>query len=353
MDSEKKLKEKIDQEVKRQEEELSHQSATTEEPPTSAGENKEEISKKIEYSASLEVQQQNRPLAALQKHFHDQRLLIDDDDELYHLKDTLVRIHDKYYNVLKKDGELKADIKLIMPAMKQNVLDNCRFVFSGLIPLGTDIQRADIVIWTNTFGAISTSDIDEKTTHVITKTPGTYKARLAKSFNPKIKILHPDWVFECLTSWKHVDEKPYELIVEQPVSETELEEFKKKLAKRQLLATANENLSPANGTNSAELELFSGGMSWLDDDEGDILDSDEEEEEDAEEEDEEQEDGEGQNNKEENMTNGKNTRGPTKRLHSDYNEEAIEAKKVRPSKEEEEEESDSDLEDELMNMLDS
>ncbi|CAI5224469.1 ANM_HP_G0065050.mRNA.1.CDS.1 [Saccharomyces cerevisiae] len=127
MDNEKKLQEKIDKEVKRQEEKLNHQLATAEEPP--ANESKEELTKKLEYSASLEVQQQNRPLAKLQKHLHDQKLLVDDDDELYYLMGTLSNIHKTYYDMLSQQNEPEPNLMEIIPSLKQKVFQNCYFVF--------------------------------------------------------------------------------------------------------------------------------------------------------------------------------------------------------------------------------
>ncbi|GAV55962.1 hypothetical protein ZYGR_0AZ01340 [Zygosaccharomyces rouxii] len=290
MDTEKKLQEKIDEEVKRQEEKLSHQMTTNDEQVQ--GESKEQLTKKLEYSASLEVQQQNRPLATLQKHMHNQRLLVDDDDELYYLKDTLAKIHHRYYKLLEEGDEKGADIQLLVPTMKGQVFQNCHFVFSGLIPLGTNIRRADIVLWTGMFGAITSSEIDENTTHVITKTPGTYKARIAKGFNENIKVVHPDWVFECLVTWTHVDEKPYELIIQDPATEEEIDDFKRKIEQRRLFEEQRreqfESEALMKTAQDSTLNLFAGGTSWLNDDddydelsEDDEDDNDEDEDEDV------------------------------------------------------------------------
>lgn len=279
LDTEKKLQEKIDEEVKRQEEKLSPQISAAEE--AGQGKSKEQLTKKLEYSASLEVQQQNRPLAALQRHMHNQRLLVDDDDELYYLKDTLAKIHDEYYRLLDSGDSKRADIQQLVPILKNKVFGDCHFVFSGLIPLGTNIRRADIVLWTGMFGASTSADIDENTTHVITKTPGTYKARIAKAFNDNIKVVHPDWVFECLVTWKHADEKPYELIIEEPATKEEIEDFKRKMEERrlmeqrqreQIVSDALEKSSQGNA-----LDLFASGISWLSDEEDVISDDDEEE----------------------------------------------------------------------------
>ncbi|KAK5781920.1 protein serine/threonine phosphatase PWA37_000683 [Arxiozyma heterogenica] len=361
MDTEKLLEREINAEVKRQEAELNKNVATKEDHSQQVlNQAKEEWTKRLQFSASVEIQQKNRPLATLQSHLHDQRLLIDDDDELYYLKDTLAMLHEKYYSILAENPE-KADIKKIMPQLKSKVFENCKFVFSGLIPLNTDIQKADIVIWTNIFGAQTTADIDEYTTHVITKTPGTYKARLAAAFNPDIKIVHPDWVFECLITWKKVDEKPYKLIVEQPVSDSELQEYKDKLKREEERREEEEELalkkrseldSKRNNTDMA-VNLFGSGTSWLDEDDEDIpVDDDDENEDD--------------NSDEANTTvlddvdsSQKDNKRPLLLLDELYKTDDALLKKskfeaVKSDKNKNKEnDSDSDLDEELLNMLDS
>ena len=347
MDNEKKLQEKIDKEVKRQEEKLNHQLATAEEPP--ANESKEELTKKLEYSASLEVQQQNRPLAKLQKHLHDQKLLVDDDDELYYLKGTLSNIHKTYYDMLLQQNELEPNLMEIIPSLKQKVFQNCYFVFSGLIPLGTDIQRSDIVIWTSTFGATSTSDIDYLTTHLITKNPSTYKARLAKKFNPQIKVVHPDWIFECLVNWKKVDEKPYALIVDSPISDEELQNFQTQLQKRQEYLEESQEQQHML-TSQENLNLFAAGTSWLNnDDDEDIPDTASDDDEDDDHNDE---------SDDENNSEGIDRKRSIEDNHDDTSQKKT---KAGPSQDgpvqhkgegDDNEDSDSQLEEELMGMLD-
>ncbi|SMN22033.1 similar to Saccharomyces cerevisiae YMR277W FCP1 Carboxy-terminal domain (CTD) phosphatase [Maudiozyma saulgeensis] len=345
IDTEKILKEKIDEEVKRQEEELSHQEGPRNEEKQST-ETKEEWTKKLEYSASLEVQQKNRPLATLQEHLQNQKLLIDDDDELFHLKDTLVRIHSTFYDKLEEspNNDAMVDIKYILPDMEKKVFDGCHFVFSGLIPLNTDVQKADIVIWTNKFGGTTEIDIDENTTHVVTKTPGTYKARLAKSYNPKIEVVHPDWIFESLSSWKRVDEAPYRLIVDQPVSPEDVEQFKEKLERlrreREVQHTAKdeeeydefaEDSKPPNPA-----DLFANGDSWLNDEDEEIP-SDEDDDDENE-------------NKSETTSE---IRGNKRAVPEDGDDAAATKKPHVVDAEDEVSDSDSDMDEELLNMLDS
>ncbi|SCV01912.1 LANO_0F14136g1_1 [Lachancea nothofagi CBS 11611] len=264
MDTEKKLQEKIDQEVKKQEEKFNK---ITEEHQPERPISKEDLAKKLEHNASLEVQQQNRPLAELQKHMHNQKLLIDDDDELPHLSDILLKVHTAYYEKLAA-GDEAPDIKTLMPAMKAKVLKGCYFVFSGLIPLGTNVRQADIALWTSMFGAVTSGDVNEHTTHIVTKTPGTFKARLAKAYNPNIKVVHPDWIFECLVKWERVNEQAYELITEQEVTQEELEEFKGKLEQKRLAEKAiSEREKQAT---SDEVTLLAGNDIWLDNDDDEM-----------------------------------------------------------------------------------
>lgn len=366
MNTEKNLQEEIDEEVKRKEATLNKAISIEETVPPQIvdAQSKEEWTKKLEFSASVEVQQKNRPLAKLQKTLNNKRLLIDDDDELFYLKDTIANIHHKYYNILSENPE-DADITKIIPNLKRKVLYNCNFVFSGLIPLNTDIQRADIVIWTNNFGATTYNDIDDSTTHLITKTPTTYKARLAKAFNPDIKIVHPDWIFECLITWSKVDEKPYTLIVDQPIDETELNEYKEKLKKKELEAEEKQLQREEIISNSLaqvnSLELFGQGTSWLDDEDGEEIPVDEEEDEDEAEDD---SDNKSDDYDEADTTvlnalddndadSNSDSIGQGKRI-LDLESVNIEnlSKKPHLSETNKEPESDSDLEDELLNMLD-
>lgn len=361
LDTEKKLKDEIDQEVKRRERKLNQIKQPDEPHSTEA---KEEWAKKLEYSASVEVQQKNRPLAELQKHLHhNQTLLVDNDNELYYLKDTLTNIHTEFFRIFDANDENhKPDIQEILPRMEGTVFRGCHFVFSGLIPLNTDIRTADIVIWTNKFGAETSSDIDDTTTHVITRTPGTFKARLAKAFNPEIKIVHPDWIFECLTTWKRVDESLYTLIVDQPVSESELLEFKEKLARqKEEQAKAKLMLDQINGSEEVlssdanPTSLFADGASWLNDDEYDEIPFDDDDDDDDDDADNDKED---DNRNGDKKTNGIVRGGTEKRALSDGGDSTDDgttsAKRTRlDDGNSARDESESDLDQELLDMLDS
>ncbi|KAL9091292.1 MAG: hypothetical protein Q9165_004926 [Trypethelium subeluteriae] len=166
-------------------------------------------------------------------------LLKDDDEELIHLEVALRKVHATFYNEYKQQkaghpGEshlsLVPDIKNIMPAMKERVLQNVNMVFSGIMPLNVDVQmcsillasfrvqrtlifcntRSDRALWAKSFGAAVSSEITKRTTHVIaTPQRKTSKVRKALRHPNRIKVVTEAWLFNCFTTWRHLDEKPY------------------------------------------------------------------------------------------------------------------------------------------------
>lgn len=193
-------------------------------------------------SASLEQQQHDRPLAKLQHDLEQKiehpvesqpredeaNLLCDDDNELESLGQALVRIHNEFY--FEYEGKKNPDVKDIMKSMKRLVFQEYTFLFSGILPLGSNLDTADIVIWARSFGANVVSDYTASVTHVICRNAGTFKVKLAKSLNPSVRIVNPDWFFKCISLWEKVAEDEYEFEIKKQdlLSPSELENFKKK-----------------------------------------------------------------------------------------------------------------------------
>lgn len=205
----------------------------------------------ISRNMSLEQQQHDRPLAKLQHdldkiHEHDSHspsgssspeesdgdkkeeedeeednLLYDDDNELYSLKKALVRIHSEYYKILAankiKSPHLKPDLTHIIPFLKSKCLEGITILFSGILPLGINLDTADIVIWCKQFGVKVVNEVYPEVTHVVCRDPNansfksgpTFKVRVAKKILPNVKIVNPDWLFACLSAWGKVDETDY------------------------------------------------------------------------------------------------------------------------------------------------
>ncbi|EXJ95604.1 hypothetical protein A1O1_00726 [Capronia coronata CBS 617.96] len=166
-------------------------------------------------------------------------ILKNDDEELIHLEASLTAVHAAFYSeydrkrlagkggrVAALAGQRKAplptaeeedgvavdlllvpDIKRIMPAMKVRVLAGVTIVFSGVLPLGTDIQNADISTWAKTFGATITDKVGRGVTHVVAARPGT--AKVKQAVKRGIKVVGTAWLIESMQQWRKLDEKPY------------------------------------------------------------------------------------------------------------------------------------------------
>lgn len=160
-------------------------------------------------------------------------LLEDHDQELFHLQGRLENVHAQFFEEYERrrkrslekgrvsalrgertirdrdiDPELLPDIKVVMPQIKAKVLGGVVLVFSGVLPLGTDLQNADISLWAKSFGAIISSRIGSKTTHLVAGRNRTAKVREATRY-PRIKIVTTQWLLDSLTSWQHLKEEPY------------------------------------------------------------------------------------------------------------------------------------------------
>lgn len=165
-------------------------------------------------------------------------ILKNDDEELVHLEKSLRLVHDRFFaeydkkrkttspktgRVAQLSGKSKAplsdtttepdtltyipDIKRIMPAMKDRILDGVNIVFSGVLPLGTDIQTADISIWARSFGATITDKVTRDVTHVVAARVGTQKVKTA--VKKGIKVVGTDWLLKSIQRWKKLDERPF------------------------------------------------------------------------------------------------------------------------------------------------
>ncbi|KAH8426959.1 protein-serine/threonine phosphatase [Aspergillus melleus] len=164
-------------------------------------------------------------------------LLEDHDRELFELEGRLEQVHKQFFEEYEKkrlgalggrvaalrgektpskdrdvDLKLVPDVKDIMPQIKRRILGGVVLVFSGVLPLGTDTQNADISLWTKSFGAAISQNINLRTTHLVAGRNRTQKVREATRY-PKIKIVTTQWLLDCLTQWKRLDEGPYLLPV--------------------------------------------------------------------------------------------------------------------------------------------
>lgn len=70
-------------------------------------------------------------------------------------------------------------------------------------------SRSDYALWISSFGAEVATKVNRRTTHVIAN-PDRKTTKVKKAARYKdIKIVTPEWMFQCCARWEHVDETPY------------------------------------------------------------------------------------------------------------------------------------------------
>lgn len=168
---------------------------------------------------------------------HDRHnLLRDDDTELKYLQQSLNDVHHRFFEDYdhrlkgsqggrvselrpgppkkrsQDDLDILPDVTSIMATMKQKVLKGVSLVFSGVVPLGVDIQSHDLAVWAKSFGATVTENINRKTTHIIASPQRrTAKVRQAAKRPERIAIVGQQWLFDSLSQWTHLPEDTYRI----------------------------------------------------------------------------------------------------------------------------------------------
>jgi RNA polymerase II subunit A-like phosphatase len=172
------------------------------------------------------------------EHHHQRHhLLKDDDRELVYLEEHLKRLHKAFYDEYDQSlagalggrvahlrpgsnkklsmKEESADLKIVpdigevMPRLKAKTLVGTVIVLSGLVPLGVDVMRSEIVQQALSFGAHIQTKITRKVTHVVVSAnrTRTQKVRQAAKY-PHIKIVNQQWLMNCMSKWEREDETP-------------------------------------------------------------------------------------------------------------------------------------------------
>lgn len=163
-------------------------------------------------------------------------LLKDDDVELSHLEKHLTQLHRAFYEeydssrlsaqggrvaqlkrpghrqkvAIKDDLQLVPDIGEVMPRLKSKTLAGTVIVTSGLVPLGVDAMRSEIVLQATSFGADVRTKVSRKVTHLVASSnrTRTQKVRQAAKY-PHIKIVNQQWLLNSMSKWEKEDEEPY------------------------------------------------------------------------------------------------------------------------------------------------
>lgn len=172
---------------------------------------------------------------------HRHHLLSDDDEELIALQDHLTDLHFAFYETYDKrrddrrqsqpqrppshnrsrrrmsvddgvDLSMVPNVGDILDELKSNVLSGLVIVLSGLVPLGIQVTESDIGLQAQSFGAQVLDSVSKRVTHLVVANsrPRTKKVQQAAKI-PTIKIVNQNWLTDCLSQWRRLDERPYYL----------------------------------------------------------------------------------------------------------------------------------------------
>ncbi|KAH8175203.1 NLI interacting factor-like phosphatase domain-containing protein [Sarocladium implicatum] len=220
-----------------------------------AAEDDETLStQKEEHEKAVEKQLVERPLMHMQEELdkesgsdannspdaeHRPQLLVDDDEELIALQDHLTDVHKAFYESYDRarqerketdkpqhlpgqselrrkstddgvDLSLVPDVGDIMTELKSSVFEGLVLVLSGLVPLGVKVEDSEVGRQALSFGAQILDEVSGLATHLVVATsrPRTKKVQQAAKI-PSIRIVNQNWLTDCLSQWRRLNEGPY------------------------------------------------------------------------------------------------------------------------------------------------
>lgn len=211
-DSEQKKKENSESEAGKEAKPEEENVVEEKEPATKVEENSERT---CEVDKAEEVKNEGKPSVEdpKPKDAEDLIEIMDPDDYLTYLEDILKCIHKAYYeeyDMIKDKNSGIPDLKVIIPKVKQTVLQGCNLVFSGMIPSHKQLQQSRAYMVAVSLGAIVSQDVSATCTHLVAARPGTAKVISSRRYKG-IHLVTPLWLWHCAERWKRVDEKLYPL----------------------------------------------------------------------------------------------------------------------------------------------
>ena len=152
----------------------------------------------------------------------------DPDNFLIHLATILTKVHKIFYteydcsntrqqNVIASSHINTPDLKEIIPRLRNSVLQDCRILFTGVIPTNALPERCPEWNTARAFGATihttlvgNCDSTHQPTTHLIVGKIGTSKLHEAKRM-PGVKIVNCSWLWASAESWERADEAVHRL----------------------------------------------------------------------------------------------------------------------------------------------
>jgi RNA polymerase II subunit A-like phosphatase len=174
------------------------------------------------------------------------------------------------------------DVGDILDELKSNVLSGLVIVLSGLVPLGVNIEESEIGMQAQSFGAQVLDTVSRRVTHLVVSLarPRTKKVQQAAKIQ-SIKIVNHNWLIDCLSQWRRLDEGPYYLDIAadrersddttEPTSEAENVEPEARDLKDFDWATADKDLEEFLGTDNDDEDEEEEEAEEGDDDDGDAV----------------------------------------------------------------------------------
>ncbi|KAJ3411753.1 Carboxy-terminal domain (CTD) phosphatase [Chytridiales sp. JEL 0842] len=165
----------------------------------------------------VDLKAPDEPLLSPTKPLQQRRpVLLDNDKELTNVMNLLIDIHRQFYERKAQNIPSKpADVRVIMPEIKQKVFRGLHFVFSSIIPLGCDPQKHEIWKLSVQFGASCSTELTRHTTHLIAAKRGTAKTNQGRTV-PGLFIVKPEWLYQSASKWRRLPETDFLL---EPVFE--------------------------------------------------------------------------------------------------------------------------------------
>ncbi|WVO12433.1 hypothetical protein L204_100032 [Cryptococcus depauperatus] len=143
-------------------------------------------------------------------------LLNANDYELLRIAEILSEVHQRFYSAFdaiqdwndSKKLPMSCDVEFIIPEIKSEVLEGCNIVFSGMIP--REVEPSTTQVWqtAESFGALLTTNLTPRTTHLVTALLNTEKTYRASKMSG-VKIVWGEWFWDSVALWKRMDEGKY------------------------------------------------------------------------------------------------------------------------------------------------
>lgn len=132
-------------------------------------------------------------------------VLVDHDRELSRLGSILEDIHIGFYS---QDLIEQADARVVISALKHDVLQGVHLAFSSLWPMDAVSEQQDAWKLAEQFGASCYNKLTPRVTHLVAAKLGTTKVNTALS-RPHLAVVRPKWLFDAVTLWTRPAEEDY------------------------------------------------------------------------------------------------------------------------------------------------